>query len=124
MRGSCLPHAKFSLQLLKFLLRYSMRIMFGMLFAFWVFSTQKCETFIFAKFGLTFMHVSPLNYLDTQFCREHMCHTCTHMSCMHNVTLLGFTYNVNHVIMTSPVFAFHSCHKEMRWYDIIGVHIA
>ena len=52
MRGSHLPHAKFSLQLGKFSLRYAMRIMFGMfLFAFGVFSTQKCEAVIFQSLG-------------------------------------------------------------------------
>ena len=43
-----------------------MRIMFGMfLFAFWVFSAQKCEVVIFAKFGSACLHTRPLNYLDT-----------------------------------------------------------
>ena len=65
MRGSCLPHAKFSLQLGKFLLRYAMRIMFGMfLFVFWVFSTQQCEAVMIAKFRSACMHTRPLNYLD------------------------------------------------------------
>ena len=34
-----------------------------------------------------------------------------------------FVYDANHVTMMSPAFAFHSCHVEMRWHDIIGVHI-
>ena len=25
--------------------------------------------------------------------------------------------------MMSPALAFHLCHIEMRWHDIIGVHI-
>ena len=39
----------------------------------------------------------------------------------HDVT--GFTYDMNHITMTSPAFAFHSCHIGMRWHDIIGIHI-
>ena len=48
--------------------------MFGMfLFAFWVFSTQKCEVAIFAKFELACMHARPLKYLDMVFL--HRVHT-------------------------------------------------
>ena len=39
----------------------------------------------------------------------------------HDVT--RFAYDVNHVAMTSPTFAFHLCHVETRWHDVIGVHI-
>ena len=61
MRGSQLPHAKFSLQSIKFLLRYAMGIMIGMfLFAFQVFSTQKCEVDILLKFESACMHARPL----------------------------------------------------------------
>ena len=79
MRGSHLPHAKFSLQSVKFLLRYAMGIMFGMFwFVFWVFSTQKCEAVIFAKFGLACMHTRPLDYLGALVL--HRAHApCIHM---------------------------------------------
>ena len=125
MRGSCLPHAKFSLQYLKFSLRYTMGNMSGMfLFAFWVFSTQKCEAVIFPKFKLACMSARPLGYLDMPFsiigCVPCMCTHDVHAQC--DVT--RFTYDVNHVTMTSPAFAFHSFHVGMRWHDIIGVCIA
>ena len=65
MRGSHLPHAKFSLQLVKFSLRYAMGIKVGMLwFAFWVFCTCKGEAVIFTKFRSACMHTRPLEYLD------------------------------------------------------------
>ena len=38
--------------------------MFGMFFAFWVFSAQKCGAVIFSKFELACMHARPLRYLD------------------------------------------------------------
>ena len=52
-----------------------------------------------------------------------------HVPCMHvydahahhDVTRLA--YDANHVTMMSPAFAFHSCHVEMRWHDVIGVHV-
>ena len=117
------PHAKFSLQSIKFLLRYAMGIMFGMFsFAFWVFITQKCEVAIFPKFKSGCMHARPLGYLDTPYSfREHtpcMCIHIVHAKC--NIT--RFANDVNHVIMMSLVFAFHSCQVGMRWHDIIGVH--
>ena len=34
-----------------------------------------------------------------------------------------FAYDVNHVTMMSPVFVFHSCHVEIRWHDVISVHV-
>ena len=34
-----------------------------------------------------------------------------------------FAYDANHITMMSPVFAFHSCHVEMRWHAIIGVRV-
>ena len=40
----------------------------------------------------------------------------------HEVT--RFAYDANQVTVTSPVFAFHSCHVGMRWHDVIGVHVA
>ena len=68
MRGFPLPHAKFSLQLVKFLLRYAMGIIFGMcLSAFWVSTIQKCVVVIFAKFELACVHITPLRYLDVPY---------------------------------------------------------
>ena len=57
--------------------------MFGMfLFAFWVFSTQKCEVVIFAQFGLACVHARPLNYLDALTSpRAHA--PCTHVHVVH-----------------------------------------
>ena len=34
-----------------------------------------------------------------------------------------FAYDANHVTMMSPAFTVHLCHFEMRWHDVIGVHI-
>ena len=109
MRCSHLPHAKFSLQLVEFLLRYAMGIMFGMFWsAFWVFSTQKCEAVIFAKFRLACMHTRKLDYLDTlvlhRACAPFMHAHIAHARC----EITRFAYNVNHIIMTSSVF--HSLH--------------
>ena len=50
-----------------------------------------------------------------------------HHACMDNAhvhrDVTRFTYDVNHIIMMSPEFAFHLCHIEMRWHDVIGVRI-
>ena len=86
---------------------YAMRIMFDMfLFAFWVFSTQKCVAVIFAKFGLACMYTRPLKSLHVRN------HGFAHVLHMPNVT--GFIYNANHVIMTSSMFAFHLYHIGKR----------
>ena len=53
-----------------------------------------------------------------------MHHVCACVSCMTHMASLGFTYNVDHVIMMSSAFVFHLCHVGMRWHDVIGVHIA
>ena len=91
-----------------------MRIMFGMfLFAFWVFSTLECEVVIFTKFRLACVHVRALKYLDVLVLHR-ACVLCMCVLCMPNVMSVGFTYNVNHVIMTSSVFVFHLCHTGMR----------
>ena len=64
MRGSRLPHAKFSLQYLKFSLRYTMGNMFGMfLFAFWVIRALKCEAVNFLKFESAGIPVRPFENL-------------------------------------------------------------
>ena len=64
MRGSHLPHAQFSLQYLKFSLRYTMGNMFGMFsFAFWVIRALKCEVVSFLKFMLAGIPIRPFEYL-------------------------------------------------------------
>ena len=125
MRGSCLPHAKFSLESVILIKKYTMGIMFGMfLFAFRVFNTKKCEAVIFTKFELACMYTRPLEYLDTIFLHR-ACAPCMLMHIVHpKHDVTRFTYNVNHVIMTSLSFAFHLCHVGMRWHDIIGVRVA
>ena len=102
MWGSRLPHAKFSLQLVKFSLRYAMGIMFGMfLFTFQVFSTCKCEVVIFAKFGSGCVHARPLDYLDAL--SLHKAHVpCMHAAMVHaRCDVTSFAYDANHVIMMS-----------------------
>ena len=65
MRGSHLPHAIFSLQYLKFSLRYTMGNMSGMFsFAFWVIRALKCEVVNFPKFESAGVPVRPFEYLD------------------------------------------------------------
>ena len=82
MRGSHLPLPKFSLQSVKFSLRYAMRIMFGMFpCAVFVFSTRKCEADIFVKVWLAYMHSRPLDYLGTNLHRAHV--LCIHACIMH-----------------------------------------
>ena len=122
MRGSHLPHAKFSLQSIKFSLRYAMGIMIGMfLFASQVLIPENVKQ-IFSLSSLACVHARPLRYLDIPYLiRAHMPCTCTcDMHARHNITRL--TNNANHVIMTSSAFTFHSCHIGMRWHDVIGVH--
>ena len=66
MRGSCLPHAQFLLQYLKFSLRYTMGNMFGMfLFAFWEIGILKCEAVNFLKFEFAGIPIRPFEYLST-----------------------------------------------------------
>ena len=50
----------------------------------------------------------------------HVCDMCD-VHAHHDIT--RFAYDANHVTMMSPEFTFHLCHIEMRWYDIIGVHV-
>ena len=124
MRGSRLPHAQFSLQYLKFSLRYTNGNMFCMFsFAFWVIRALKCGAVNFIKFESAGVPIRPFEYLDAPILiKAHVpcMHTCdTHAHC--DVTRFG--YDANHITMTSPEFAFHSCHIETRWHDIIGVRV-
>ena len=125
MRGSCLSHAIFSLQSIKFSLRSAMEIMFGMfLFEFWVFSNQKYELANFPKFELACMHASPLGDLDMPYLYR------AHVPCMRacdphaRCDITRFTNKANHIILTSSVLAFHLCYVGMRWHDVIEVHVS
>ena len=124
MRGSCLPHAQFSLQYLKFSLRYTMGHMFGMFsFAFWAIRTLKCEVVNFLKFKSAGVPIRPFEYFSMPILNI------AHAPCMHahdahaHHDITRFAYDVNHITMMSLVFAFHLCHVELRWHDIIGVCI-
>ena len=124
MRGSHLPHAQFSLQYLKFSLRYTMGNMFGFFsFAFWVIRTLTCEAVNFLQFKLAGICIRLFEYLDAPILI--IAHVpCTHICNMHaHCDITRFAYDVNHITMTSPAFTFHSCHIEMRWHDINSVHI-
>ena len=121
MKSSGLVYAKFSLQLVKFLLRYEMGVNFGMVWtAFWVLSTQKCEAVIFTKFKPACV----FNCFDVLVsCKAHA--PCMHMCIMHGrCDITRFTHNANHVIMMSLAFTFHLCHVGMRWHAVIGVCIS
>ena len=124
MRGSCSPHAKFSLQYLMFSLRYTMRNMFGMfLFAFWVIRTLKYEAVNFHKFWSAGIPIRPFDYFSVAILIiAHAPCTCAcNMHAHRDIT--RFAYDVNHITMMSPAFMFHSCHGGMRLHDVIGVHI-
>ena len=112
------------MQYLKFSLRYTIENMFSMFsFAFWVIRALKCEGVNFIKLELVGVPVRPFEYLDMPIL------IIAHAPCMRacnvhahcDVTM--FTYHVNHITMTSPAFAFHSCHVEMRWHDVFGFHV-
>ena len=124
MRASCLPHAQFSLQYLKFALRYTMGNMFGMFsFAFWVFRALTFEAFNFVKFESAGIPIRPFKYLDTPILiiARASCMCVCNVHAHHDVT--RFADDANHVTMMSPAFMFHSCHVERRWHDVISVCI-
>ena len=76
--GSHLPHAQFSLQYLKFSLKYTMENVFGMFsFAFWVIKALKYETVNFLKFESAGVPVRPIEYLDMPIL------VIAHAPCMH-----------------------------------------
>ena len=124
MRGSHLPHAQFSLQYLKFSLRYTMGNMIGMFsFAFWVFRTLKCEAVNFVKLESAGIPIRLFQYLDAPILII-ACAPCTHTHDVHaQCDVTRFAYDVNNVTMMSPAFMFHLCHIKMRWHDVIGVHV-
>ena len=98
--------------------------MFGMFsFAFWVIRTLKCEVVNFLKFKLAGEPVRPFEYLRVPILFI-ACVPCMHTSDVHaHCDTTRFTYDANHITMTSPVFTFHLCHVEMRWHSVIGVCI-
>ena len=107
MRGSHLPHAQFSLQHLKFSLRYTMGNMFGMFsFAFWVIRTLKCEVVNFPKFKSAGIPVRPFEYLGAPI----LIIACSPCTCVSNVhahhDVTKFACDANHVTMMLPGFAF------------------
>ena len=92
-------------------------------FAFWVIRTLKCEAVIFPKFELAGVPARPYEYLNAPIsfiARAPCLRACgTHA----HLDVTRFASCVNHVHMTSPEFAFHSCHIGMRWHDVISVRI-
>ena len=112
MQGSHLPHAKFSLQYIKFSLRYAMENMFDMF-----------SSVTISKFELACMHTRPLKSLETPYLYR-ACAPSMHahdVHSRHDVT--RFANKANYVIIASFAFVFHSCHVGMRWHDVIGVHV-
>ena len=98
--------------------------MFGMfLFAFWEIRALNCEAVKFLKFKLDGIPIRPFEYLSVPILIIAFV-PCTYACEVHaHPDITWFAYDANHVTMTSPAFAFHSCHIEMRWHDIIGVHV-
>ena len=92
-------------------------------FAFWVIRALKYVAVNFPKFKLAGIPVRLFKYLDVPILII-ACVPCTHahnVHAYHDIT--RFTNDANHITMMSPAFAFHSCHVEMRWHDIISVHV-
>ena len=98
--------------------------MFGMLsIAFLVIRTLKCEVVNFLKLKWAGIPVRLFKYLSMLILIiAHATYTCIHDVHAH-CDITRFAYDANHVTMTSPVFTFHSCHVELRWNDVISVHI-
>ena len=118
------PHAQFSLQYLKFSLRYTMRNMSGMFsFAFWVIRTLKCGAVIFPKFQSAGVPARSFEYLNAPILIKARapCSRVRDAHAQHDVT--RFASCVYHVTVMSPAFAFHSWHVGMRWHDVIGVRV-
>ena len=90
-------------------------------FAFWVIRALKYEAVIFLKFESAGVPVRLFEYLDAPILII-ACAPCTRTRDAHaQPDVTRFASCVNHVTMTSTVFAFHLCHIEMRWHDVIGV---
>ena len=89
--------------------------MFGMFsFPLWEIRALKCEVVNFIKFESAGIPIRPFEYLDMPI----LIIACAPFTCVcnayayHDVT--RFVYDVNHVTMMSPAFAFHLCHVEAR----------
>ena len=98
--------------------------MFGMfLFAFLVIRALKCEAVNFVKFESAGIPIRLFQYIDRLILI--IAHApCTRVCDVHgHCDIRRIAYDANHVTMTSPAFAFHSCHVERRWHDIISVHV-
>ena len=93
------------------------------LFAFWVIRALKCEAVNFPKFESAGVPIRLFEYLDAPILI--IAHApCTRGHDAHaHCDVTRFAYDVNHVSMMSPAFAFHLCHVETRWHDIVGVHV-
>ena len=92
-------------------------------FTFWVIRALKCEAVNFPKFESADVPIRPFEYLDVPILII-ACAPCTRVHDAHaQRDVTRFAYYANHVIMTSPAFAFHLCHVGMRWCDVIDVHI-
>ena len=101
-----------------------MRNMSGMIsFAFWVIRTLNCEAVIFPKSQSAGVQARPYEYLGAPILviarAPCMCACGAHAQ--RDVT--RFASRVNHLTMTSPAFAFHSCHIEKMWHDVTSVRI-
>ena len=92
-------------------------------FAFWVIRALKFVAVIFLKFRSAGVPVRPFGYLDAtiSIIARAPCSRARDVHAQRDVT--RFASSVNRITMTSPAFAFHSCHVEMRWHDVISVRI-
>ena len=90
-------------------------------FAVWVIRALKCETVNFIKFDSAGIPVRLFRLLNVpMLIISHVpCSRVCNAHAKHDV--IRFTYDAHHVTMTSPAFAFHSCHMEVRWHDVISV---
>ena len=110
--GFLITPPQFSLRSGSFLLSYTMRTILSMfLLGNWVFRALICEAVIFHKIRSAGVHAGQLSRLHTQYYLGNNHHACScdlHIPIM--MSLIGFACDVNHVGMTSFMFAFHSHH--------------
>ena len=85
---------------------------------------ENVKQLFFLSLSWLCVHARPLRYLDMPYlfgvhvpC---MCMHVAHARC----DITRFAYNMNHIMMMSSVFMFHSCHIGMRWHDDVGACIA
>ena len=92
-------------------------------FAFWVIRALTCEAVNFPKFELAGIPIIPFEYFDTPILIIARV-PCSHAHDAHaQCDVTRFASCATHVTMTSPAFAFHSCHVGMRWHGVIGVRV-